>query len=74
MIKKEHTIIPIEEKRVYSTLGCGDAFISGFVHGLCEKKSLHQCMLLGLDASDIILSVPSATDEKLIELLHSKHA
>lgn len=72
--KKGAHYYPIEEKRVYSTLGCGDAFISGFVHGLCEKKSLHQCMLLGLDASDIILSVPSATDEKLIELLHSKHA
>lgn len=60
---------PIEQQKAYSTLGCGDAFISGFVHGLCENKSLHECMLLGLAASQIILKVSSATHSDLSQLL-----
>lgn len=71
--KKGSHYYPIEEKRAYSTLGCGDAFISGFVHALCENKSLHTCMMSGLEASQIILNVPSATHKNLIQLIEQKH-
>ncbi|MBE6107230.1 MAG: carbohydrate kinase family protein [Erysipelotrichaceae bacterium] len=68
--KKSAHYYPIEEKMAYSTLGCGDAFISGFVHALCEKKSLHECMLTGLEASDIILRVPASTHPNLLQLIN----
>ncbi len=66
--KKGSHYYPIEEKMTYSTLGCGDAFISGFTHALCERKTLHQCMLTGLEASRIILDVPAATHYNLAKL------
>lgn len=68
--KKGSHYYPIEEKMAYSTLGCGDAFISGFVHALSNHKSLHECMLTGLDAADIILNVPASTHPNLLQLIN----
>lgn len=52
---------PISPKISAYTLGCGDAFIAGFMDTLDETNDLHTSMLKGLEASAIVLDTPSAT-------------
>lgn len=45
--KKQHFHSPVQSVRVVDTTGAGDLFISGFLYGKIQGKSLEQCAALG---------------------------
>lgn len=51
---KEYSIVPPKVKIIEKT-GAGDAFASGFVAGLIAKKSIKECISLGIRESDAVV-------------------
>ena len=50
-------IVPCE---VVDTMGAGDSFIAGFLHGILQKKSILECMQMGAKSSSITLGYQGA--------------
>ncbi|KAJ8949241.1 hypothetical protein NQ318_022754 [Aromia moschata] len=54
-------VSPIEEQDVIDTTGAGDAFVGGFIAGLCIDKSLKDCAQIGCDAAYHIIKQRGCT-------------
>ena len=58
---------PAEKDGAYP-LGCGDAFLSGLLLGLTQKKPIEHCLHPAFAAAAIVLQEPAALSEKLCQL------
>ncbi|PKM50497.1 MAG: fructoselysine 6-kinase [Firmicutes bacterium HGW-Firmicutes-7] len=45
---------------VVDSMGAGDSYIAGFLHGIFEKKELEECMRMGASSSSITLQYKGA--------------
>ena len=49
-----------EAKKKVSSIGCGDALLSGTVYGLIEKKNMHEAINYGKKAASLTMEVKTA--------------
>lgn len=61
--EKESEFIPAYKvEQVVDEIGAGDAFASGFLHGMLEQKSLIECVKLGHALAAFVISVAGDTE------------
>lgn len=49
-----------EAKKKVSSIGCGDALLSGTIYGLIEKKNMHEAINYGKKAASLTMEVKTA--------------
>jgi len=50
-----------EAKKNVSSIGCGDALLSGTIYGIIQKKNMHESINYGKKAASLTMEVPTAS-------------
>ena len=68
-----HVIDAVAPERLVDTTGAGDLFAAGFLHGLSQGRSLHDCGRFGALAASEIISHYGARPEADLKQLITNH-
>merc|ERR1719203_641818 len=57
----EHPIIKLTDAQLVDTNGAGDAYVGGFLSGLCQGKPIDECCKAGAHAASVIVQASGCT-------------